>query len=168
MPVALDAQFSRETQGDHTLSVTVSWTLLSSILTLEVSLPRLCTTIALPLWQPLSDTDSLVLRTALRSIRPDEFWYRMPMRSGEHWVMPLFAVSTMRPSISTSAASLTRMAAAIGVPEEPVAFTFILHGVRIAPLSPSILSDLLMESCSRYVPGQTRIRLPGVAASMAA
>jgi len=37
------------------------------------------------------------------------------MRSGEHLVMPLFAVSTLRRSISTFAASLTRMAAAIGV-----------------------------------------------------
>jgi len=30
-------------------------------------------------WQPLSETESLVLRTALCSMLPDEFWYRMPM-----------------------------------------------------------------------------------------
>src|ERR1700730_10154044 len=137
------------------------------MLTLDVSPPRLCTTMASPLWQPLSKTESLVLRTALCSILPDEFWYRMPMRSGEHSAMPLFTVSTIRPSISTFAASLARMAAAMGVPEELVVLTVILLGSTIAPLSPSILIDLLMESCSRYVPGQTRIRLPGLAALMA-
>src|SRR5216684_8173694 len=137
------------------------------MLTLDVPPPRLCTTMASLLWQLLSETESLVLRTALCSILPDEFWYRMPMRCGEHSVMPLFAVSTMRPLISTFAASLTRMEAAIGVPEEPVVFATILLGSTIAPLSPSMLRDLFMESCSRYVPGQTRIRLPGSAALMA-
>ena len=82
-------------------------------------------------------------------------------------MMPLFAVSMMRPSISTFAASLTRIAAAMVAPEEPVAFTVILIGNKIAPLSPSMLSDLSMEICSRYVPGQPRITLPGLAALMA-
>src|SRR5258708_6192509 len=136
------------------------------MLTLEDSLPKLCTKIASPLWQPLSEAESLVLRTALYSIRPDEFWYRMPIRLGPHPVMPLFAVSTMRPSISTFAVSLTRMAAAIGAPEEPVVFATMLLGSKIAPLSPSMLSDLSIESCSGYVPAQTRIRLPGLAALM--
>jgi len=43
------------------------------------------------------------------------------------------------------------MAAARGEPEEPAVFATMLPGSTIAPLSPSMLRDLLMESCSRYV-----------------
>jgi len=85
----------------------------------------------------------------VKSSSPEAFRNEMPMRSGAHAAMPLFVPSTVRPEIETPCASATRSAVAMGAASKRLAaLACMAEGMRMAPLSASISSGLLIFTCS--------------------
>src|SRR5712692_6800588 len=107
-----------------------------SISTLEMPPRPRCTKIPMPLWQPPRPVPSLKLRMATWLISPDAFWKAIPKSRGAHWDRPLFAPSTIKPSMETPVVPATRMAAAMGKPSSKlVEFCCMAPGIRTTPLS---------------------------------